>query len=1097
MIETMKAAAEEQENDWEYNETERCLCWAGDDKGEQLACTQPATCGPCGNPRDEYYWHQEENRCALCNDGTSFDCYRDGHGGYAISDVADRNDCFVEAGLAAVKDEQCFECLVTRRCSRILQEGPTPPDPACNATCRDEREACFRRCADCECRCTMRDGNATVNASLVGVVITDCVPGCGEQLFNQTDDTGGDECNVGCQIVPPGPPKRVDLEGWRERPYPNITLFVGDSIAFRFTNYPDRCAAGAQHMRQCSGPSMSDRETGRPFSGPAVCSYDFGERMHLPPPDGDGACRAPAPGCGGTCEEGFYLEKNSVHEFIGPEHYAACNFSGATRWTEPALDCPDGFPTLVGDTCYTIPLAVGVHAQAHADNSRATKYQFVSDCASVPEECVTGRCSEGNTQQPCGTDADCPHVRARPPNTCEPRAPDSTDKTGFVARPINVTCFQPIGTDKYHHCGPLVGECLARGGTLATPAELQLWHEVGLWAQQGRVVAPSVIGVAAGVSQDKEITGKNRHQVWNGATGELEWEFLEDCCNAAPKHVWITTAGKSTRTTVYGESHYMLCVAPAIGSNKQNEPFNLTEHERHEVLWQEYAFDTWEGEKTYISLSGEPRSTWTSGWFGPFPSDPKHSDGPSQLIFLQTIGILADPPVADKVSVGLEAYYAAQNNGGILPEEELRCPPGRPCKIVCAGSTSCARMKVIAAEGQPLNIFCLCLIGHVCAKMQIDARAASSLHLYCSVIGSGAFDGACRDLTAMCPSGNGACSVDCVSNEDSSWAPSTCAGLQVDASLSTGYTPVVDPPGLPEMNCAGCTSAPQKCCHGATLTCPRDLYEKPLRLDAGRSQRCVVPPSQQATGIEAICDSPPCCAAAAAAQMFHRPEPPCGFIKRFDHAGRYYLGNKFDDPQHGDWCSVHGMRFVVTAVDPCTTFSFFKNAESMASYCAPGNWAPGGDGFRSGLGCEYLPTAERNADTCLAGTVTDAQVYDTVLTEEMLKVVLPGVGVNATLVNIFVADAADAAAKEQPDGAQQSKGGTELAAPKYLALAPLTFGTLLCVLLWFNGYYRPNHRPSSGPQGPEGPSAEPAALKRRSTMKRRPQGSEVFTHIFG
>ena len=237
MIETMKAAALEQEDTFEFNETERCLCWAGDDKREQFACSQPATCGPCGDPRDRYSWHEEEQRCARCVDGTSFNCDADGHGGYAMADVAERNDCFVEAGLAAVEDYKCFECLVDRKCSRILQENPEPPfGPVCNETCRAEREACFKRCSDCECKCTMRDGNSTVNASMVGVVITDCVPGCGDQLFNQTDETAGDECNVGCQIVPPGPPKRVDLEGWRERPYPNITLFVGDSIAFRFTN---------------------------------------------------------------------------------------------------------------------------------------------------------------------------------------------------------------------------------------------------------------------------------------------------------------------------------------------------------------------------------------------------------------------------------------------------------------------------------------------------------------------------------------------------------------------------------------------------------------------------------------------------------------------------------------------------------------------------------------------------------------------------------------------------------------------------------------------------------------------------------------------
>ena len=32
---------------WGYNETDRCLCWAGTDEGEQLSCTQPASCGPC------------------------------------------------------------------------------------------------------------------------------------------------------------------------------------------------------------------------------------------------------------------------------------------------------------------------------------------------------------------------------------------------------------------------------------------------------------------------------------------------------------------------------------------------------------------------------------------------------------------------------------------------------------------------------------------------------------------------------------------------------------------------------------------------------------------------------------------------------------------------------------------------------------------------------------------------------------------------------------------------------------------------------------------------------------------------------------------
>ena len=40
----------------------------------------------------------------------------------------------------------------------------------------------------------------------------------------------------------------------------------------------------------------------------------------------------------------------------------------------------------------------------------------------------------------------------------------------------------------------------------------------------------------------------------------------------------------------------------------------------------------------------------------------------------------------------------------------------------------------------------------------------------------------------------------------------------------------------------------------------------------------------------------------------------------------YYLGNRYvDDKVWGSWCREMGMKFVVTVVDPCTTFSFFKN----------------------------------------------------------------------------------------------------------------------------------------------------------------------------
>ena len=227
---------------------------------------------------------------------------------------------------------------------------------------------------------------------------------------------------------------------------------------------------------------------------------------------------------------------------------------------------------------------------------------------------------------------------------------------------------------------------------------------------------------------------------------------------------------------------------------------------------------------------------------------------------------------------------------------------------------------------------------------------------------------------------------------------------------------------------------------------------------------------ERPTGFSPICDTPPCCATAAAAEMFHRPVPPCGFIKRFDHSGKYYLGNMFDDPVHGDWCSTHGMKFVVTAVDPCTTFSFFKNAESMASYCAPGNWAPGGDAIRSGLGCEYLPMAQRNPETCLSGTVSDVQLYNEPVNTEMLKVLLPGIGVVRGKIR-FVRDATEApTAATVPTGAPTREPTPGLFL--LTALIPLTVGAVVLLWLWWAAYHR--NRSAVDVE----PSVKPALVRR-------------------